>query len=682
MFKKWICQNRNWVFQNFPFLENDFDALTDYELFCKMVEYAKSLAISNDKFVSELKANLETMYNEGKFDSFIEEIVNLQTTFTFDSVADMKSATNLIDGSFAKTCGFYSFDDKGGAYYKIRTLTTSDVVDNIHLFSLTNSDNLVAELIKGKSINLKQLGATINSDATIILQFAIDNFDEIIIDDFLYVTDTLEINNKLYFKISGMGGISISHEEEKNLINLSNSSNIFISDITLSNDTPRISSDAPLDVYIMYISNSNNIHFNNFNMINSYNKGIDFISCNKIDITNSTFKDGYYDMVTFLTECSNILVDNCVFDTSGCSYANSYLLATGSGDYSTTVDYLIKNLTVTNSKFYNNPQWEGIDCHGGENIIIQNNYVENCKLGIMVGYDNRTPVNNILDDNIVIENNIIINKVLTDTQEGIVVLGEPSKYSNNVTIRNNYIKGYGLVNNDYYSLRVGNGKYVDIIGNNIDGVSNVGIFLVNSYIGNIKENEIYNNTNSQSVGIRLNSGCWLFKINNNIIKGGINNPMYIGVWNSGKGLAMLQDNLALNTGTKYYTSGGNSTIIGTVANDNVNRCGCSGIHTVDKNDIIKSYCTDDLIKSVEATVNDLTLTGTSESNEITTNTTIANYLCIGEEIIITGADTGGNDLTTVIVDIIGNNKMIIKDTIKTSVTDTSVSTTASTWVNA
>ena len=32
---------RNWVLQNFPFLEDDFDALTDYELFCKMVEYMK-----------------------------------------------------------------------------------------------------------------------------------------------------------------------------------------------------------------------------------------------------------------------------------------------------------------------------------------------------------------------------------------------------------------------------------------------------------------------------------------------------------------------------------------------------------------------------------------------------------------------------------------------------------------
>lgn len=34
---------RNWVLQTFPYLENDFDALTDYELFSKMIGYVKEL---------------------------------------------------------------------------------------------------------------------------------------------------------------------------------------------------------------------------------------------------------------------------------------------------------------------------------------------------------------------------------------------------------------------------------------------------------------------------------------------------------------------------------------------------------------------------------------------------------------------------------------------------------------
>ena len=158
MFKNFICQNKNWVFQNFPFLENDFDALTDYELFCKMVEYAKSLAITNEKFISELKNDLDTMYNEGKFDSLIEEIINLQVTFTFNNVSDMQLATNLVNNSFVKTMGFYNIGDGGQAYYKVREKTLSDIVDDITIISLSSND-IVAELIKPSVIKPEIFGS-------------------------------------------------------------------------------------------------------------------------------------------------------------------------------------------------------------------------------------------------------------------------------------------------------------------------------------------------------------------------------------------------------------------------------------------------------------------------------------------------------------------------------------------
>ena len=53
---------RNWVLQNFPFLEDDFDALTDYELFCEMLEYVKEFAKDNEDFNKRL-TNLENYIN-------------------------------------------------------------------------------------------------------------------------------------------------------------------------------------------------------------------------------------------------------------------------------------------------------------------------------------------------------------------------------------------------------------------------------------------------------------------------------------------------------------------------------------------------------------------------------------------------------------------------------------------
>ena len=37
--------------------------------------------------------------------------------------------TNLINGSYAKTLGYYSKNDGGGSLYKIRNITNEDIVD-------------------------------------------------------------------------------------------------------------------------------------------------------------------------------------------------------------------------------------------------------------------------------------------------------------------------------------------------------------------------------------------------------------------------------------------------------------------------------------------------------------------------------------------------------------------------
>lgn len=51
----------NYILQNFPFLEDDFDALTDYELFSKMVGYVKKL---NNFFINDLEKNIQKYIDE------------------------------------------------------------------------------------------------------------------------------------------------------------------------------------------------------------------------------------------------------------------------------------------------------------------------------------------------------------------------------------------------------------------------------------------------------------------------------------------------------------------------------------------------------------------------------------------------------------------------------------------
>lgn len=365
MFKKWICQNKNWVFQNFPFLENDFDALTDYELFCKMVEYAKSLAISNDKFVKDLKANLDTMYNEGKFDSFIEEIINLQTTFTFDSVADMKSATNLINGCYARTSGFYSYNDGGGAYYKVRQFTSADVIDDAVIIAL-NDNTLIAELIINNVINVKQFGCKgdgIEND-TVNMQKAI-NFAYHLVGSSIYDSYKLYIpkgkylvSNQLTFNSSSLIGsehsnIVVSGDGQGSSVIISNfagddntvyittSSKFTISDLSFKN----ISANNVNMTAIKISDSSMMINLNNI-FIYGYFVGIDgdicvgnitncFVNCCncgfKLTGTATTISNCYASQIT--VKEGNMLYEGCGYYIDN-AYSNLLNCASDSNDIS------------------------------------------------------------------------------------------------------------------------------------------------------------------------------------------------------------------------------------------------------------------------------------------------------------------------------------------------------------
>lgn len=81
--------------------------------------------------------------------------------YTFDTVADMKASTDLIDGDYTKTGGFYSVNDNGSALYKIRQITNDDIVDEKFIIELADN-SLIAELITGKMVNICQVGGQQN----------------------------------------------------------------------------------------------------------------------------------------------------------------------------------------------------------------------------------------------------------------------------------------------------------------------------------------------------------------------------------------------------------------------------------------------------------------------------------------------------------------------------------------
>ena len=170
------------VLENFPFIDADFDALTEWQLFCKLGKEINKIIVSENtlgtqmenvtnafielqNYVNNYFANLDVqeeinnklneMAESGQLTDIIAQYLNLAGVLAFNTVDELSKSENLVDGSIAKTLGTNSYNDGYGNYYKIRNISNTDVVDNDNIIRLINSTTLVAEKIKNNYIDEK-----------------------------------------------------------------------------------------------------------------------------------------------------------------------------------------------------------------------------------------------------------------------------------------------------------------------------------------------------------------------------------------------------------------------------------------------------------------------------------------------------------------------------------------------
>lgn len=99
----------------------------------------------NNKVTTAIDTKLNAMANSGELENIITAYLKLNALICFDTIQLMKASTNLTNGSYVKTYGSTEFNNKKGAFYKVRTKQESDVVDEVNIIELYN--NLVAVLI-------------------------------------------------------------------------------------------------------------------------------------------------------------------------------------------------------------------------------------------------------------------------------------------------------------------------------------------------------------------------------------------------------------------------------------------------------------------------------------------------------------------------------------------------------
>ena len=420
-----IFNFRNWVLQTFPFLEDDFDALTDYELFCKMIEYVKTLVKDNKDFSKritelenyvynldlqdEVNNKLDEMAESGELENLIGQYIELATTYVYNTVSDMKSATNLIVGCYARTSGFYSYNDGGGSTYKIRTVTVDDTVDEKTLIAI--DDTTVAELIKENEMNVRMFGAKGDgtTDDTLSIQTALNFSHNVIIKDGTYMVNAstgVIPNSNSHIKIINATLKAITNNlDSYNVLRIYNVENVVVEDGTIEGDRSTHTGETGEWGHCIVVRSSSNITLKNITLKNAWGDGLYVVDSNDVNtyniIADTNRRNGY----------SLISVENF-------SSNNDYILNTNGTAPESGVDIepneateKIKNVVFNNLKTYNNVG-AGFDIHLANqtadtpniNITLNNYCDEESNVGIQI-YKNQYTKGKIVINNPYLLNN-------------------------------------------------------------------------------------------------------------------------------------------------------------------------------------------------------------------------------------------------------------------------------------
>lgn len=127
---------------------------------------------------------------------------------TFDNVAAMKASSNLENGMFCRTNGFYSAGDGGDAFYEITNTGTANEMDVIAC------GELYANLIVTKPyICPEVIGSPCDGtqEDTDYLQYLFDNYTIPVKLDGEYVSDQLDINHN--YEIFGNGTVNLINDD-------------------------------------------------------------------------------------------------------------------------------------------------------------------------------------------------------------------------------------------------------------------------------------------------------------------------------------------------------------------------------------------------------------------------------------------------------------------------------------
>lgn len=510
MNNKMLTPFRWCMLQSFPFIEATFDAIDNYSLLCKIIEYVnKNIEKTNQLGIKveelntwfktldlqdEVNKKLDEMALSGELTEIIAQYLQLAGLLCFNTINDLKNAENLVDGSFCKTYGKISYNDGYGNFYKIRNIINTDIIDDDNIIALVNYPNLIAEKVVEKSfyVTPEMYGAKGDgiTDDTVAVKKCIEDFRNVKIFGFnkTYLISSIIVNNSNYTVYGNFSTLKLKNNQNVNTMIFLDSwnrsiNNIKINDLIIDGNSENNNDvNSPL---LRIASHNNNLItnfiFNNCEIKNSKGHGV---GCYNDNSNSNTFKNVIFE---------NCKVHDCVV---GIQQSNVETKIDKCEIYNTvaeniTIDNGCNNCKVLNSHLYLYGHGGCIGIDQAKDIIISGNIIDglNNTASDKQGYANAITFNSRtgICENILVTNNILKNNY------NAISIGSPNSLESTPTI----IKRSTISNNLIIDNRIGIFiRYSDVNSN--------ALIVNNKYNGNTESNI------SNIVGNDILLRCYIF----------------------------------------------------------------------------------------------------------------------------------------------------------------------------
>lgn len=401
----------------------------------------------------EINNKLDAMAEAGTLQEIITSYLQANVAWTFDTVSDMKNSDNLVSGSYAKTLGFRSANDGGGALYKITSTGTANEMDVIAVGSL------YANLVDAQ--NIKQFGAYGNgtNDDSLYLERATTVCSNLYIPTGNYLVGNVDLPSSV--KMFGEMGSVISGKTGSDYI-LRLDSNTNIKGISFDGNDSTGNA-------VITANLKSNITIDKCNFTDVSHKAVIFTDTTDVKVDGCTFsnvQDVGVLVIPSTKNVDNVIVKDCKFSNVAQSTL-AYAVYFNSGDVYYVKDSIMQNCTVTSAGYggyfpggdnnsvincsaYSCSGWRGIWVHDSANITVRGGTYANCgRDGVYV-----SKAHNVVIDGVTAYGNQN-NGVGIDGDQTEAGRYQTTATNKNVTVCNCIIYNNNQYDGDYCGIRVG-----------------------------------------------------------------------------------------------------------------------------------------------------------------------------------------------------------------------------------